>query len=72
MILGYRSCSFSPLTQRSGMPSGLQSRPFNLYIDSHCLHLLDLGYGFKREELATGSYQTKMATGESPRLFRDT
>jgi hypothetical protein len=38
--------------------------PFDLYIDSDCLHSLDLEFGFKRDELAKGSYQTKMASGE--------
>ncbi len=38
--------------------------PFDLYIDSDCLHSLDLEFGFKREELAKGVYETKMASGE--------
>jgi hypothetical protein len=38
--------------------------PFDLYIDSDCLHSLDLEFGFKREELTTGAYTTKMASGE--------
>jgi hypothetical protein len=38
--------------------------PFDLYIDSHCLYSLDLEYGFSREELATGTYETKMASGQ--------
>jgi hypothetical protein len=37
--------------------------PFDLYIDSDCLHSLDLELGFKREDLATGKYTTKMASG---------
>ncbi len=37
--------------------------PFDLYIDSDCLHSLDLELDFKREELATGNYRTKMASG---------
>jgi hypothetical protein len=38
--------------------------PFDLYIDSDCLHSLDLEFGFKREDLVTGAYRTKMASGE--------
>jgi hypothetical protein len=39
--------------------------PFDLYIDSDCLHSLDLEFGFKRGELPTGKYKTKMASGQS-------
>jgi hypothetical protein len=38
--------------------------PCDLYIDSDCLDSLDLEFGFKREELATGAYQTKMSSGD--------